>query len=247
MPKKDGTPTVAEKRKAIAAKDAAYKARKKAQGRKLDSSGRTLVKVPFRDAPMKQFAEEISGQEAEMGEALKATGNAKMMALYTEIVTNPRNSLALSCRRCNVSLQELQDMWSKHQLSRGLIRVSNQLPEILEDTATDARSRFEVCDRCDGAGEITRFRGEESITETCPKCKGAREVRVAGDAESRKQIFEMTGLTGKSGPLVAIQQNTFVGETLDDTLSAAQKILTGQVSQDVIDVEATDETPDTNN
>ena len=246
MPKKDGTPTKAESDRALKAKNRAYRARKKAQGKVLDPSGRAVAKTPFRDEPMKQFEEEVrvSNNESEMKEALKQSGNAKMIELYTYLQTYPRHTLSLACRRSNVSLQELNDLWRKHQFARGLIKVSDQLPEILEDTAIDARSRFDVCDFCDGTGEKTRTRiidgGPVTETEICPKCKGAREIRLPGDAESRKQIFEMTGLTGKTSPLVAIQQNTFIGDTLDDTLSAAQKILTGPV----IDVEAENATED---
>lgn len=206
---------------------------KKVRKVRKDRSGRIIPKDPRNDKAMNEFWTHIDKEE--MFEALTKDidndENKDAVALAHYLIRPDfRGSLSMACRKCGISLNKLNDLWRNHQLAQGLIQVASRLPKVMEDTAVDAESRFEVCERCDGLGTILRSTIVDdkmvNTEETCPKCKGAKECRVSGDAKARDQVFEMVGLTGKgSGPLVAIQQN-IVGENFEDTLNIAQKLLT---------------------
>jgi len=52
-------------------------------------------------------------------------------------------------------------------------------------------------------------------------------MRVIGDKAARDLVFESIGLTGKTSPTVAIQQNFGLDSELGDVLQMSQKVITG--------------------
>jgi len=220
---------MATKRPNIQKENAAYKRAQKAKGRKLDAAGRFLPSDIQKDTAMLQFWKGVDRDN--LKEALVQSGDPVAQSLANYMLLGKPVNMGKACRECGITLQKLNELYQKHNLALGMIGVSEHLPQVMVDTAIDAKSQFVVCDRCDGLGEITRTRiVDDKATKTdevCPKCKGEREVRVSGDPKARDQIFEMVGLTGKqSGPLVALQQNfTGLGDSLEDTLNVAQKLL----------------------
>ena len=193
----------------------------------MDPDGRLMPYEPHKDVPMVEFWQNVD--KGKMKDALLDSGEPAAQALVNDMVSGC--SMSAACRRNGISLQKLNELYQKHNLALGMIGASDRLPKVLIDTAWDAESQYILCERCDGAGEIQRTRIVEdkphTVVETCPKCKGEREVRVPGDPTARTKIFEMYGLTGRQqGPLVALQQNFGnLGDTLEDTLSVAQKLL----------------------
>ena len=237
MPKIKGETKATVNKKRVTA-NKAFRAKLKAKGRKTDRAGRVLTKSPYMDKPMNSFWKEAEREQ--IMEALKDSGDPAAMSLVNYMI-DPKEKISMSkaCRECGVTLQKLNELYRNHNLAIGMIGVSSELPHILSDTAIDAKAHFELCDRCDGLGEVQRTTiindKAKSITEACPKCRGEREIRVPGDAKARDQVFEMVGLTGKSSPLVAIQNNTITGGNLEDTLNAAQKLL---IRGPIIDIDA---------
>lgn len=206
-----------------------YKNEQKAKGRLTDRNGRIIPRDPANDKPMLEFWHAVD--RSEMMEALRADNSDTSIALATYLL-DPKTqgkSLSRACRDCGITLAKLNELYRNHRFAEAQIIASAHLPQIVSDTAIDARARYELCDRCDGLGTIIRTKTIDNVVveenDTCPKCKGAREVRVSGDAKARDQVFEITGLTGKSsGPLVAIQQN-IMSDDLEGTLNIAQKLL----------------------
>jgi len=208
----------------------------RARGRKIDRDGRLLTKDPADDKAMNEFWTNVP--KAEILDVLRSCDEPNMLNLVTTLLDPTYGySISKACRDNNITLQQLNDLWRNHQLAMGLLAVSAQIPKVMLDTAYDASAKFDVCDRCDGVGTVTRTKlvkgGEDDpgiVTEyedTCPKCKGAREVRIGGDPKARDTFFGFTGVTAKTqaGPLVAIQQNIGVGDSLEDTLNITQKLL----------------------
>ena len=70
-----------------------------------------------------------------------------------------------------------------------------QLPQIVKELATDAKSSRAACKRCDGEGKLGVGESEE---KSCPQCEGTGQVRVPGDPQARRLFLQLTGLIGKS-------------------------------------------------
>ena len=220
----------AEEKRRIKALDREFKLRKRAQGRKIDSSGRLLPKVASQDQPLKDFIGNVDSSVIQ--QALVETGDEKAIALAT-MMMNPteRRSFPTLCRACGVTLQQLNELWRKHNLALGMVKMASRLPKVMEDTAQDAESRYTLCPRCDGLGTVTRAIKDDSgnlreVDEECPQCHGAREVRTPGDAKARDLTFETMGLTGKTAPMLAQQFIIGGDESFEGLIGAAQKVIT---------------------
>ena len=220
----------AEEKRRIKALDAEFKRRKRAQGRKIDSSGRLLPAQPTKDQPLKDFIGNVDSSVIQ--QALVETGDDKAIALAT-MMMNPteRRSFPTLCRACGVTLQQLNELWRKHNLALGMVKMASRLPKVMEDTAQDAESKYSLCPRCDGLGTVTRAIKDDSgnlreVDEECPQCHGAREVRTPGDAKARDLTFETMGLTGKTAPMLAQQFIIGGDESFEGLIGAAQKVIT---------------------
>ena len=97
-------------------------------------------------------------------------------------------------------------------------------PGVVEDLIEDAKSKDDVCDRCDDIGSVAAPPGLEGdipgyvlareaseehgaiYTRTWPKCAGEGTVRGSGDAHARDRLMEIAGLSpGAKGAGVVIQ------------------------------------------
>jgi DnaJ-class molecular chaperone len=87
--------------------------------------------------------------------------------------------------------------------------MSKHMPKVLEDTAIDAKSRFDVCRTCRGTGEI--IDGKKDTYVKCWKCSGKGKIRKPGDTDARKLVFESAGLTNKSRPAVNVNVGAGAG------------------------------------
>ena len=178
--------------------------------------------------PVEEFLE-AAGKD-EVLNALKWSDNAQMKALLGYLL-QPRPLKFLSaCMKAEVTLNQLQDLYSNYQRIAGVMRMSQHIPQVFEDVAIDAKSKMASCPRCDGYGEIEdlsaeKREGEDPPTRKCPTCKGAKEVRVPGDKLARELVFESLEMTGKKGPSVAIQQNFGQPSSIEATIAMTQKLL----------------------
>jgi hypothetical protein len=220
----------AEEKRRIKEVDREFKRRKRAQGRKIDSSGRLLPANPNKDQPLRDFVGNVD--MAVVQQALVETGDEKALALAS-MMMNPteRRSFPTLCRAAGVTLQQLNELWRKHNLALGMVKMASRLPKVMEDTAQDAESRYSLCPRCDGLGTVTRAVKDNGgnlaeVDEECPQCHGAREVRVPGDSKARDLTFETMGLTGKTAPMLAQQFIIGGDESFEGLIGAAQKVIT---------------------
>jgi hypothetical protein len=146
-------------------------------------------------------------------------------------------SLAKIARECNVTFVELAEIIRKNRVAEGMIRMTAHVPAIMQGVAEDALPGDEVCGKCEGVGTVIREQlldvqvaeGEQprkelqKIPVKCVYCKGEGRIKKSGDPGARKLVFEAIGLTGKQGPLVAVQNNTLnVGD--EDDVEAVLKL-----------------------
>jgi hypothetical protein len=178
--------------------------------------------------PVEEFLE-AAGKD-EVLNALKWSDNAQMKALLGYLL-QPRPLKFLSaCMKAEVTLNQLQDLYSNYQRIAGVMRMSQHIPQVFEDVAIDAKSKMASCPRCDGYGVIEDLSAEKREdapppTRRCPVCKGEKEVRVPGDKLARELVFESLEMTGKKGPSVAIQQNFGQPSSIEATIAMTQKLL----------------------
>jgi phage FluMu protein Com len=143
-------------------------------------------------------------------------------------------SLATIARESRVSHMELVDAIRKYRMGEGIVRMSQHVPDVLEDVGIDAKSRDDMCAKCEGVGTILKdqevtVEGEgvkaARVPVKCPKCKGVGTIRKAGDTAARKLIFESIGLTGKQGPLIQVntQNNTAQVDGLEELLKMTRR------------------------
>lgn len=163
-----------------------FRATQHHRGKKVDRHGRVVTKNPKQDKQMNDFW--VTIDKDALKDALCEAGDDRSLALATAIM-NPKfrtQSMSKICRQYQITLQTLNDLWRKHNLTLGLINMASRLPKVMGDVAQDAESHYEVCPRCDGLGTISdqvasaphaegdKGGGPIEIERQCPKCKGAR-------------------------------------------------------------------------
>lgn len=199
--------------------------RPKAEVPMVHDKNRRLVPVdPGKDKPYLAFLGGIDREE--LLTALETSGDDRFKALV-QAMTEPRFrhfKLVTLMRRCCITLQDAQAFWRDCKLQEGIARMMRHLPQGMEDTAIDALSGSDLCERCMGLGYVA----VKDTQKTCPRCKGSGETRLPGDKTARQLIFEASGLTGKSSPLVAIQQNFGDGlDSLEQSAQTVEKMISG--------------------
>ena len=149
------------------------------------SPGRRLS--PARKDTLPRRFEAIVGR-GEILEALEATGDRRADVLLSMMLdpAYSSHSFAKLCEKTGLRYQDVLDMLRRAKLDEGLLRMFKHVPDVLEDTARDARSRTKTCWKCDGRGSHRK--------RDCPECDGTGKIRVVGHVESRKMVLEATGI-----------------------------------------------------
>jgi len=152
---------------------------------------------------------ERSVPREEMVQLLQASGDDRVQKLIECLLSpNPemmKRSLASIAALCRLTQADLIRELSRARVQEGVLRMSKHIPKVLEDTAIDAKSSFEVCSQCRGTGDTT---DREDIPTKCRYCNGKGKIRKAGNTEARKLVFEAAGLTNKKGTGVNINVGT---------------------------------------
>lgn len=131
-------------------------------------------------------------------------------------------SLAAQAVACGVSDVEISNVFVKAIKAEGFIRQAKHLPDLMEQAAIDAKSKFEDCKKCGGAGSI----GDK----VCEKCSGSGTVYVLGDTTRLRMIFETYGLLSKGGGInigVNVANPPSSSETLPALAGSLLSILEG--------------------
>ena len=163
----------------------------------------------------------------EISPTLTHSGDPRAQRL-AETLLDPayrHHSFGRLCERAGLSGREVVDLFRKYKIDEGIVRMSKHVPDVLEDTAIDAKSRMECCRRCDGLGSVPLTEKED---RECPVCYGSGQVRLPGDKNARELLFRANELTGK-GSLVSIQAN--VGPPFDfvKIVRGADRVLDAEV------------------
>lgn len=130
-------------------------------------------------------------------------------------------SLAAQAVACGVTDVEISNAFVKAIKAEGFIRQAKHLPDLMEQAAIDAKSRWEDCKHCGGAGSI----GDK----VCERCSGKGEVYVLGDTSRLKMVFETYGLTAKSGAvnILNVASPPSSSETLPALAGSLSSIIEG--------------------
>lgn len=118
-------------------------------------------------------------------------------------------------RRCRLTIRDLTTLWKDYQLSLGTSRMSNFMPQLMEDIAKDSLTREYACPACDGSGKKGR--------KPCGECKGDGRIREIGDKDSRSLVFEAMGL--KKSTTIANVMNVNAPMGVEDALSSFENMV----------------------
>ena len=149
-------------------------------------------------------------------------------------------TVASIARSLGLSSKHIAEAYRDGKIQEGIVRTFKHLPEVMEDVAIDAKSKWRMCKTCKGSGVYRDPDLQQAIedipdgddrgeakglvkTSECFDCSGQGKVRVVGDADARKLVFETAKLTGQRGPLVAQQFNRLDGtESFESLMSSAR-------------------------
>ena len=129
----------------------------------------------------------------EIANSLIATGDARASRL-SEMMLDPayaRMSFAQLCSRVGLSAGDVMRLYCQKQASIAMMRMAQQLPDIMENLALPAIGQRGLCVKCAGKGTISG--------STCTDCCGSGEFRTMGDIRALRLVFEITGVTHRSG------------------------------------------------
>lgn len=185
---------------------------------------------PRVDKVMKTFYDEIDLPEFK--QALAFSKDAKFQMLLGAIA-NPRlaaHSFADLCRRCELTINDIADVWRNYHTARGMIKMMGHMPQVMEDVAVDSKSRVVQCTRCDGTGKLENEIINKRLGAVCPDCHGDGTIRLMGDKDARKLAFEATGLTSSVQQSQQVQVNVGM-PSLEDMVANAEKALDIQATE----------------
>ena len=128
-----------------------------------------------------------------------------------------RVTLAKLAVQSGLSTAELTLFFNNSRKQEGIVRMSQKLPDIMEGTAEDALPKVIPCAKCGGEGKV-----KDNI---CRNCHGEGSIRVSGDIEKTKLIFDAVGLTGKRGPSQLNLINVSGSQSLETRVGLAQQLL----------------------
>jgi hypothetical protein len=203
-----------------------------------DKHRRPIPQQAYMDIPMKRFRENTDPEKLELFLGENEKYLPFIAALHDPLYAN--YSFAAVCRKYNISLHELQSLYTDGMRHLGLLEMAANLPQVMVDVSENAKNRLILCPRCDGRKTITEtLEFDESgkpskvETRTCPLCEGIGKVNQIGDKHSQDLMFESMKLTGQKGGGLVIQQNFgngAGGAGLDDPRMEGMLKLTQMVS-----------------
>jgi len=164
--------------------------------------------------------------------------------------------------KLQITYHDLSTEYKALQTSVGMIRAADHIPDIMAQTAEDAKHRHVECVHCKGKGQVKVFdyaaidKARSTLAEnigleresdpevellakgraSCAKCRGTGKVEVKGDLERLKVIFDTFGLTAKGGGLALnVGFNATVNvpqQTLGELAKDVSPIMEGTVVQE---------------
>lgn len=135
-------------------------------------------------------------------------------------------SVAKLAENLGLTAKQLVDEFTVLMKQDGFLRMIQKLPDVMEQIADDAQSRDVGCGTCAGSGRIVK----DEVETECGKCHGSGTLRILGDTDRLRLMFETLELVGKRGPGVNIDLRKIVtSESLSDLSQSIAPLLEGEV------------------
>lgn len=215
------------------------KTSKPSKTKKRDRSGREVPEVASLDIPARRFWDTVDHEKVEL-----FMTEPQYEDKYQDFLRSfhDPNQMSLTfparLRRYNITLHEVQQLYSNGMQQLALLQMSNNLPQIAADVSNNAKNQTVLCSRCDGLKYVLVVerddKGEvkKKVQRDCPVCKATGEVTVPGDKQALDLVFESMKLTKQSGgPLVNINQmigqNAGMDSNVEGLLKMTQSITVG--------------------
>ena len=184
----------------------------------------------------RQIARHLFGQSRLM----ESPAQRELMAATLALSSDPRmrdlaartlspsmrgTSFATICDDLSLSWSQVEQEFRSIKKSEGYIRASQHLPELMEQSAVDAKGKMQPCRTCKATGKV----GDD----ICTVCWGRNEIYVPGEIDRQKLVFETFGLIGKNGgfnvnlDLRRVDQS----EGLEELSQSVAGILEGKVNE----------------
>lgn len=155
--------------------------------------------------------EAIGGRDAVVG-ALAAGDLTEDQSYLFGLIADPRNdtrSLASICAKANYTLGQLLQLFKDAKLARAqieaIVRATEGIPQVAEDTVKLAQIREESCLSCEGTGKIkTEIEADDdneasSLETPCDSCFGKGTHTHLPSVERQKLALEIGGLYHRAG------------------------------------------------
>jgi hypothetical protein len=109
------------------------------------------------------------------------------------------------------------------------------MPQAIEDTAIDAKSKIITCPHCKGKKQVAdtdeddkKIMGEDGspVLVPCWSCDGTGKLRKPGDPDARTTALRMFKLIDSRGALVNVDLRGNAPAAVEDELERASRIIT---------------------
>lgn len=197
--------------------------------------------LPRTDTVFRRLEKSLSREELE--EIMASAPDERAQQLF-RMLADPhigKKSLPQLAKECGMTYPQVLQLITRHRMDQGMLRMTQHVPQVMEDVAIDAKSKEVTCPNCEGAKQIavTEIVDDEKgkkiivqkldeegvpVWKKCLVCDGAGIVRQVGDENSRKLLFESLRLTGRgSGQMV--QVNVGGAAAMEDTMASVRNVL----------------------
>jgi hypothetical protein len=114
-------------------------------------------------------------------------------------------------RKVGLTMFDVVEVFRKYGWARAIVKGAQGAPKVMEGAVEDALPKTEGCPQCNGKGWIFDIdKDKKEVTLDCPKCRAKGTIRIAGDKESKKAVFESIGVLKPPQTNIAIQNNMSV-------------------------------------
>lgn len=171
---------------------------------------------------------ETPEQRLWIGNVLGASSDP-MLKQLSRIILNPMpqdklSSVSSLAENLGITSRQFTNGLKDLMRDEGFVRMAQHLPVVMEDVALDAMSHDLECSTCKGLGQVIK----DEVAEACTKCAGKGTVRVLGDTDRLRLLFETFELIGKRGAGINIDlRRVEAAENLSDLSQSIAPILEG--------------------
>ena len=150
---------------------------------------------------MRRFIDSVPDKE--FAEALEHAPDPKFQTFLAARADPAYRGLSFAalCRKFNISLADVDDLWRSHQLHVGMIEMMNHVPRVMIDIVEDAKSHQGTCTRCDGSGTITRDSDIGSGSAEAPRSRGSGSGEERGRVREARPTERVEGLARITCPV----------------------------------------------